>query len=140
MTSMMIKAAAVAILTVAMVGCATANKKSPEELIKESVEGWKAAIVAQDIEKAMTYYSEKFQHAEWGDKAGAKGFLEQAKAAGYLEGIEVVSDKVEIKVDGGTGTAYPIDIKGNFGTVTMELKYTGEEAGWLITGTDASGM
>lgn len=140
MKSMMFKAAVAVAMTVAFVGCASVYKKSPEELIKASVDAWAAAIVAQDLDTALVQYSEKFQHNEWGDKTGVRTFLDQAKSAGYLEGLEVVSDKAEIKVDGDTGTIYPVDIKGNFGTVTMELKYANEDGTWRIVGTDASGI
>jgi len=143
MKSLLLKGLLAMVLAVVVAGCATTPKVSPEEAIGEQVAGWSAAVVAQDLDKVMTYYSEDFKHYEWGNKAGARDFLDGAKSQGFLEGISFDTSKIEIKLDedGKTGNVYPIDIKGSFGTtLTMELRFTKEAGGWLITGTDVSGM
>ncbi|NLF58963.1 MAG: hypothetical protein GX580_15140, partial [Candidatus Hydrogenedens sp.] len=38
------------LLLAVVAGCATAAKKSPEDLIKEQLMGWKAAMEAQDVD------------------------------------------------------------------------------------------
>ena len=134
------KAATVALLAVVMVGCATANKPSPEEQIKATVDGWSAAMIAKDLDKVMSFYSEKFEHNEWGDKAKMKESLKTFLDSGMLDGLQVNTANTAIKVDGGTGTAYPIDLSTQQGTATAELRFAGEESGWLIVGIDVSGI
>lgn len=108
--------------------------------LKEAVEGWKKAVASGDLDKVMGFYSENFKHFEYGDKKGMRDFLNQAKEAHYLDGIEVDTAKTEYKPDGDKATVYPIDLKGSFGAITMELKFLKEKTGWLIVGSDASGI
>lgn len=121
-------------------GCQTAKKVTPEEAIASQVNKFAQALKAKDIETAMSVFSEKFEHYEWGDKAGAKEFLQQAEDVGYLDGLEIDLSKMQIKVEGSTGTAYPIEVSGNFGSTTVELVFTNENGNWLITGVDASNL
>lgn len=140
MKNLMMKSAAMMLVVLAMAGCATTGKKSPEELIKGQIDAWSAAVIAQDIEKAITYYSSKFENPQWGDKDGVKGFLEQAKSSGYLDSLEVSLAQLEIKADGDTYKAFPIDVKGTFGSITMELTFINDGGTWLISGTEADGI
>ncbi len=135
------------LLTVAMVvvcmslivfGCQTAKKVSPEEAVTAQVNKFAEAMKAKNIDGIMAVFSEKFEHYEWGDKAGAREFLQQAVDVGYLDGLEVDLSKMQVKVDGATATVYPIDIRGNFGSTTVELVFTNENGNWLVTGLDAS--
>ncbi|MCX8064422.1 MAG: hypothetical protein N3G21_04540 [Candidatus Hydrogenedentes bacterium] len=121
-------------------GCQTGKKITPEEAISSQVNKFVQSLKAKDIETAMTVFSEKFEHYEWGDKAGAKEFLQQAADVGYLDGIEIDLSKMQIKVEGSTGTAYPIEVSGNFGSTTVELVFTNENGNWLVTGVDASNL
>ncbi len=128
------------LLPLTFVGCQTAKKVSPEEAVNAQVNKFAQALKAKDIDTAMTLFSEKFEHYEWGDKAGAKEFLQQAADVGYLDGLEVDLSKMQIKVEGSTATVYPIEVTGNFGSTTVELVFTNENGNWLITGVDASGI
>ncbi len=121
-------------------GCATGGGMSPEEQAQQTVESFKAALLAQDMDALMAAFSEEFEHYEWGDKEGAADFLGQANDMGYLEDLEVVLDEAETEIEGDTATVYPIDLEGAFGAVTIELVLTKEADGWLITGLDASGV
>ncbi|MBW7864949.1 MAG: hypothetical protein H3C30_11125 [Candidatus Hydrogenedentes bacterium] len=128
------------LLLAVVAGCATAAKKSPEDLIKEQLMGWKAAMEAQDVDKIMANFSDNFKHYDWKDKAGAKDFIADAKDMGYLEGIEVLLDDMEIKVEGDKATVYPIDISGAFGSLSMELSLAKEGDTWMVVGLDAAGL
>ncbi len=131
---------AMMILPLVVAGCQTAKKVSPEEAINAQVNKFAQALKAKDIDTVMTVFSEKFEHYEWGDKAGAKEFLQQSADVGYLDGLEIDLSKMQIKVEGSTATAYPIEISGNFGSTTVELVFTNENGNWLITGVDASNL
>ncbi len=121
-----------------IVGCQTAKKVSPEEAITAQVNKFAEALKAKNIDGVMAGFSEKFEHYEWGDKAGAREFLQQASDAGYLDGLVVDLGSMQIKLEGNTATVYPIEISGNFGSTTVELIFTNEDGNWLITGLDAS--
>jgi len=119
-------------------GCQTAKKVSPEEAVTAQVNKFAEAMKAKNLDGVMAVFSEKFEHYEWGDKAGAREFLQQAIDVGYLDGLEIDLSKMQIKLEGSTATVYPIDIKGNFGSTTVELVFTNENGNWLVTGLDAS--
>lgn len=121
-------------------GCQTAKKVSPEEAVTAQVNKFAEAMKAKNLDGVMAVFSEKFEHYEWGDKAGAREFLQQALDVGYLDGLEVDLSKVQVKVEGTTATAYPIDVRGNFGSTTVELVFTNENGNWLVTGLDASDL
>jgi len=122
-----------------MAGCAgTAKGPTDEELIAQAVEGWKAAGIAQDVDKLMSFYSEKFTNYEWGDKAGAKKFVQDAKDMGYLKDAQLDSSGAKTEIDKKKGEAkvYPIEMKAAFGSATIELIFKKEGAQWMITGMD----
>ena len=127
-------------LVVLAAGCATTAKITPEEAVAAKVEAFKAAMIAKNLDGMMAVFSEKFEHYEWQDKAGAKDFMSQAIDMGYLDGIEVNTEDKELKIEGSTATVYPVEISGSFGSVTLELVFTDEAGNWMITGLDASGM
>jgi len=125
-------------MSLVILGCQTGKKVTPEEAISAKINQFAETLKAKNIDGVMGIFSEKFEHYEWGDKAGAREFLQQAVDVGYLDNLEVDLSKLQIKVDGNTATAYPIDIKGNFGSTTVELTFTNENGNWLVTGLDAS--
>lgn len=131
----------VALCTLALMsGCATSGKMTPEEAIGAKVVAFKDALLAKNLDGMMAIFSDKFEHNEWGDKAGAKDFMSQAIDMGYLDGAEVNLEDKEIKVEGDTASVYPIEISGSFGAVTVELVFANEAGNWMVTGLDASGM
>ncbi len=134
----------VVIVTICMsllvLGCQTAKKVTPEEAVTAQVNKFAEAMKTKNLDGVMAVFSEKFEHYEWGDKAGAREFLQQAIDVGYLDGLEIDLSKMQIKVEGATATVYPIDIRGNFGSTVVELVFTNENGNWLVTGLDASDL
>ena len=118
-------------------GCASTGKgPSDLELVTGVINGWEAALLEQDMEKAMAYYSEDFEHYEWGDKAGLTEFLEEAEAMGYMDDAETDLGEMEIEIEETKATAYPIDLTAAFGSSTIELTLTKEGDAWMITGME----
>jgi len=132
----------VGILAVAvMAGCAGyAKGPTDAELVQGVIDSWKAAMVAQDIEKIMAAYSEDFSNYEVPDKDGIREFLEGAIDMGYLEDAEIFLEDAETEIEGESATVYPIDFASAAGEVTMELTLTKEAGGWLITSMEIEGL
>ncbi len=129
----------VAMMAVVLAGCATGA--SPEEAVAAQLEAFKQAMLAEDIDAIMATYSDDFEHYEWGDKEGARDFMQQAIDMGYTEGMEVITEDAEIVLqDDGSAQVYPVDLSGAFGTVTLELTFADKDGEWLITGLDATGI
>ena len=135
------KKTAISVLMVAVLGavwaggCASAPKgPTDEEVIQKLIGDWKAAAVAKDLDKMLAGYSDAFQHPEWGDKAGLKNFLKEALDMGYLENAQVNTEKMQVKIEKDTATAYPIQLKAAFGSATIELNLKKEAKGWAVTG------
>jgi len=127
-------------MSLIILGCQTAKEVSSEEIITAQVNKAMEALKAKNIDGVLEIYSDKFEHYEWSDKAGFREFLQQASDAGYLDDLEIDLSKMQVKMEGNTGTAYPIEIKGSFGSTTVELVFTNENGKWLVTGMDATGI
>ncbi len=124
----------------ALAGCATGGGSNPADDVAKQADAFVKGLQAQKIDDVMGLFSENFKNYEWQDKAGAKEFLSQAADQGYLEDIKPDMTSMKISVEGDKATAYPIELNGSFGTVTVELTLAKEAAGWLIVGLDASGI
>ena len=139
MKKSMIAELAVAVLAAALVsGCAsTAKGPTDEELIAQTIGSWVEATKAKNIDGMMSNYSESFQNDEWGDKAGLQSFLKDALDMGYMEDMEVLTDKMETKIENGEATVYPIQLQAAFGAATIEFVLKKEADKWLIVGMTA---
>ena len=127
------------VLGVALVfgGCASTSKgMSDEELIAQKTEACLAAATAKDIDKLLTYYSEKFEHPQFGDKQGLKDFLDSAKESGYLDGLEIDMADAATTIDGETATVSPVYLSGSFGSASIDFTIAKENGTWMITGMD----
>ena len=124
-----------ATLVVALVcGCATMGKgPSDEELITQTLDGYAAGLVAQDIDKLMAAYSDDFETEEGLGKEDLREFLAGAIDQGYLEDVEVDADDCEIKIDGAKATAGPVVYSSAMGSITVEYTMKKEADGvWRI--------
>lgn len=113
---------------------------SPEEAVLAVLTDMGNAATAGDLDKVMTYFSEDFEHYEYGDKAGWKQFQQDAVDQGYWEGIEFDGSEAEIKIDGDSASVYPVDVTGAFGSLTFEYILKNEDGTWRIVEFDVSGL
>jgi len=108
-------------------GCATTGSgASDDELIGTLLGQWKQAILSEDAEGLLAKYSEDFAHD------GIQG--DRYKDA------EINIEDVDITIEGGVATVYPIEFSNWEGRVTIELTLARETAGWLITDMQVDGM
>ena len=129
----------VAVLVTALVcGCAGQGKgPTDEELIAGMLADWNAAFAAQDLDQIMAAYSEDFESEQSADKEGVRGFLERAIDEGYLDGAEIILDGAETIIDGESATVSPVDLDGDFGSVSLELVLKKEADGaWRIVASE----
>ena len=133
--------AVLVVVLLAVAGCATAPSKSPEEQIRETIAKFIAAVQQQDVDGCMALFSEQFTNYSWGDKEGAREFIQDAKDTGLMEDLEVNIDAMEITFDGSDrARLYPVDISGAFGTLTFDITVVKEKDGWKIIGLSAPGL
>jgi ketosteroid isomerase-like protein len=129
------------LVAVVVVGCSTAAKgPSDQELVNKLVADWKAAATAKDLDKDMTFYSDKFSHDEYGDKAGMKAFMKEAIDMGYLENADFNSANAKVTIEKDAANVYPINLKAAFGSAAVRLNLKKEAAGWMIVGMDIEQM
>ncbi len=128
--------AMVALVVVAMVGCASGGGgygMSDEDVIRGIVQDAMDALAAQDIDTMMVAYADDFESDQGGGIAETKEFLVGAKEQGFLDDVKYSLDALEISVDGDTAKAGPAELEGVFGALTLEFELTKRDGQWLVT-------
>ncbi len=120
-----------------LAGCATVK---PADLVQKQVEQFKAMLLVQNVDGLMGLFSDKFEHYEWGNKAGAQDFMKNAKDMGYMDGLEVDITKATKTAEGDKFKVYPVEVSGSFGSTTLELIFAKDGDAWKIVGLDASNL
>jgi len=104
--------------------------------IEAIVANWKEGMLALDVDKATVAYSESYEDAQAGSKEEAiewfRGIMEQ----GFLEGIEVSEEDMEVEVDGSEAIVGPFDVTSDAGAWTIDMYLEKEDAGWKIVSLD----
>jgi len=124
-----------ATMVVALVcGCATMGKgPSDEELIMETLNGYTAGLVSQDIDKLMAAYSEDFEGENGATKEDLRELLSGAIDQGYLEDVEADLEECEIKIEGGKAAVGPVGYSAAMGSITVEYTMKKDPDGvWRI--------
>ncbi len=121
-------------------GAGAAAAASPAEGVAAALDAYGKALLSQDVDAMMALVSAKFSNYEMPDKASMKEFIEGSIDMGYLDDGELFLDDAETEFDGDTATIYPIDFSGAAGEVTLELVFTKEATGWMLTGMDIEGL
>ena len=127
--------ALVAAMVVALVcGCATMGKgPSDEELIKQTLDGYAAGLVSQDVDKMMAAYSDDFEGESGAGKEDMRQFLSGAVDQGYLDDVEANVEECEIKIEGDKATVGPVEYSSAMGSMTFEYTMKKEADGcWRI--------
>lgn len=129
--------AGLGVLSVLAAACAGMTTATPEAQIMSTIGAWEAAAVAEDIDALMATYSDNFEHYEYGTKSTLRLFLSDLIAQGMLSGASVSLADMDVRIDGSTATAYPVDLEAAFGGATLEFVLREQASGaWLITSMD----
>ncbi len=117
-------------------GCQTLGVgPSDEELIGTTMAEWKAAMVAQDIDKLMATYSENYVSSRGGGKDSIREFMARAFEQGFLDSVEVNIEDVQITIEDDKATFGPVEFVSDGGTFTLEYKLQKENGAWFIVGS-----
>ncbi len=122
-------------------GCATTGK-GPSDLATLEAKTKEVAAVAnaKDISKLMTYVAEDFECPQIGDKASFKEFLDNAKSAGFLDGVEIDVSAAKTTITGETAEVAPVAVRGSFGSGEAVFSATKVKGVWMISAMDISGI
>ena len=133
------------LLPAVAVGCATSAKgPSDAEQVGALLGVWKAGILAKDVNKIMSTYSEAFSHDGYEydaeSKAALREYIEGSIDEGNFDDVEVEIESADITIDGSNANIYPIDFSTYQGTVSIELIATQEKGGWRFTDMMIEGL
>jgi polyhydroxybutyrate depolymerase len=107
------------ILLVCVFICGCQKGSTDEELINTTMNNWKQAMSAQDIDAIMANYSEKFSSQEAEDKEEMRKGLQEAITMGMLENIDINLETAELTITDDTAEISIIDDNGE-----LEMAFT----------------
>ena len=117
-------------------GCQTLGVgPSDEELVSTTMAEWKAAMVAQDIDKLMATYSENYVSSRGGGKDSIREFMARAFERGFLDSVEVKIEDVQITIEDDKATFGPVEFVSDRGMFALEYTLQKEDGAWLIVGS-----
>lgn len=131
--------AAMLALLLVFSGCATGTRpeKSADD-VAMTVAAWGDALVAHDIDKVMSHFSEDFSHYEYGDREGMRAFLEDSVDTGYLDDAELNLDRTVVSVEDDVATVSGIELDAAFGYATIWVKLNEGAGAWKVTSLDVN--
>lgn len=126
-------------------GCATTKSSvSDGDQIGALLGRWKEAVLAADADKLMATYSENFAHDGYEydakNKAGLSEYIKDSIEQGNFDDVELNMDDMDIAIEKGAATVYPIGYTVTEGTLTLKLTLAKEKTGWLITDMTIEGL
>ena len=125
-----------------LAGCASGGKGPGEkDLVMQSLNEFKVALETKNIDKLKASLSDEFDHYEWGNKESMLAFVQDTMNQGDLDRAEVSLELVEIEVEDGTATAYPVELRAVFGSATIGFKMKKEADGvWRAVSMEMEGV
>jgi hypothetical protein len=124
-------------------GCASTPKgPTDQEVVQKMMKDCSALACAKDMDKFMTYFSDSFAStgAAYFDKAGFKGFLDDAKQSGVLDGLAIDLKDAKVTILKDTATVAPVHVSVSAGNPETAFTAKKENGVWKITGMEISGI
>ncbi len=117
-------------------GCQTLGVgPSDEQLVNTTMAEWKAAMVAQDIDKLMAVYSENYVSSRGDGKDSIRELMTRAFDEGFMDSVEVKIEDPQITIEDDKATFGPVEFVSDRGTFTLEYKLQKEDGAWFIVGS-----
>ncbi len=118
-------------------GCATtAQGPTDEEVVAKLTQECADTAMTKDIDKLMTYFSEKFTSYEYSDKADLASFLTSAKDSGMLDDLKIDVTSATTTIEKDTAIVEPVNISGGFGSASLTFHAAKEDGAWKISSLD----
>ncbi len=112
--------------------CGFQTGTDDENLIRTTMNNWKKAVMAGDIDAIVEFYSDNFTSMDGNGKEGVRLLWQEIKKAGFLEKIEINLETARLEINGDTAEFFIYDDEGE---VDMDFALTKEDGKtWLITG------
>lgn len=132
--SLILKLGAGVLVAVLLCGCQMVP--SDEELINTTMTNWKAALIAQDLDKIMEAYSEDYESGERDDKDSERESIAYAIEDGSLDDIKVGLENAKTIVIEDKAEVYPVEVTGMEWSVTFDFKLQKEDGTWRIVSAE----
>jgi hypothetical protein len=116
-----------AALLICLFFCGCKTGPSDEQLIKTTMNSWKQAIIAQDVDAIVTNYSDNFSSERGGGKEELRGFMERAIDEGWLENIDINLEIAQLTITDDTAEYSPVEIVGDAGEMELDFKLKKED-------------
>ncbi|MHC4130833.1 MAG: nuclear transport factor 2 family protein [Planctomycetota bacterium] len=112
-------------------GCQTGP--TDEELINTTMNTWKQAAIAQDVDAFMAVYSEDFAGSNGEDKEQVREVMEDAFDQGYLDNVDINLDIAQLTITDDIAEFSPVDIVADMGEITVDFTLKKEDKNtWRI--------
>jgi len=121
-------------------GRGKAKGPSNEQLIGQLTDTMKTALLAKDVEKVMTLFSNEFSTTEMPDKESAQALIEYGISMGFFDYCDVTYDMEDLTIDNDQAQLYPFQLQSGSDLVIVDVKMSKEKDGWKITGMSVEGI
>lgn len=119
-------------LLICLFFCGCQTGPTDQQLIKTTMNNWKQAVIAQDVDAILAGYSEDFSSREAKDKEEMRIFMEEAIDKGLLKNIEINLKTARLTITDDTAE---FSIIGDNGEKEMEFTLKKEnKKTWRIIG------
>ncbi len=116
----------------AAAGCATVAKAPDDRAqVMAVAEQWKQGLLANDVARVMSFYSEKFT-SEFGDKTAITEIMTELGQKMVDEDGRIDLENADIVVDGDKASVKPVSIGTRKGAVCRSLYLAKEGGRWVI--------
>jgi ketosteroid isomerase-like protein len=100
-------------------------------MIRATLDHWKAAIEAGDVDRIMRVYSENFRSGDK-DKAAFKKHLDEEMESWRGKDVKVVYETADITIEDDRAKVIPIGLDRRDGARSLWLELAKENGKWLI--------
>ena len=113
-------------------GCVTTGKAPDDRAqVMAVVQQWKQGLLANDIPRLMSLYSENFR-SEFGDKAEIEKILAELGGRMVDEDGRIDIENADLAVNGDKASLKPVSIGTRKGAVCRSLYLAKKDGRWII--------
>jgi hypothetical protein len=109
---------------------------SSEERICTTMENWKKAMKAENVDELLSFYSDSYKTSEGQDKESMRALVKRSFDSGFMETVEIKMNKARVIIDGNIAKFGPVEFISDTGIWPMEITLQKENGKWLIIGSE----